>query len=99
MVSVTANVAWWARTQPERLALVYDRQRLTYADLQQRVVQAAAMLHSHGVVAGEVVALLMKNSAAFLELSLAIPHVGAVLLPVNYRLGVEEVNYIAGHAG
>lgn len=99
MVSITASVAWWARTEPGRLALVYGDQRLTYADLQQRVVHAAAMLQARGVVAGDVVALLMKNSAAFLELSLAITHVGAVLLPVNYRLGAEEVGYIAGHAG
>ncbi|WP_026437355.1 AMP-binding protein [Acidovorax sp. JHL-9] len=99
MVSVSASVAWWARTQPERLALVYGEQRLTYADLQQRVDHAAAMLQAQGIVAGDVVALLMKNSAAFLELSLAISHVGAVLLPVNYRLGAEEVGYIADHAG
>ncbi len=99
MVSVTASVAWWARTQPERLALVYGEQRLTYADLQQRVAHGAAMLEAKGIVAGDVVALLMKNSAAFLELSLAIAHVGAVLLPVNYRLGADEVGYITGHAG
>ncbi|GAA3992965.1 AMP-binding protein [Comamonas faecalis] len=99
MVSVTSSVAWWARTQPERLALVYGGQRLTYAHLQQRVAHAAAMLQAQGVAAGDVVALLMKNSAAFLELSLAVAHVGAVLLPVNYRLGAEEVGYIAGHAG
>src|SRR5690606_28375040 len=52
-----------------------------------------------GIGAGDVVALLMKNSAAFLELSLATAHVAAVLLPVNYRLGADEVGYIAGHAG
>lgn len=99
MVSVSASVAWWARTQPERLALVYGEQRVTYSDLQRRVEHAAGLLRSRGIAAGDVVALLMKNSAAFLELSLAIAHVGAVLLPVNYRLGAEEVGYIAGHAG
>lgn len=99
MVSITASVAWWARTEPQRLALVYAGQRLSYADLQQRVAHAAALLHARGIGAGDVVALLMKNSAAFLELSLAVAHVGAVLLPVNYRLGADEVGYIAGHAG
>lgn len=99
MVSITASVAWWARTEPQRLALVYAGQRLSYADLQQRVEHAAALLCARGIGAGDVVALLMKNSAAFLELSLAIAHVGAVLLPVNYRLGADEVGYIAGHAG
>ncbi|QIL80390.1 AMP-binding protein [Diaphorobacter sp. HDW4A] len=99
MVSVSASVAWWARTEPERLALVYGGQRLSYAQLQQRVERAAALLAARGMRAGDVVALLMKNSAAFLELSLAISHIGAVFLPVNYRLGKDEVDYIAGHAG
>ncbi|OJW87010.1 MAG: acyl-CoA synthetase [Alicycliphilus sp. 69-12] len=99
MVSITASVAWWARTEPQRLALVYGDQRLSYGDLQQRVERAAALLHARGMGPGAVVALLMKNSAAFLELSLAIGHIGAVLLPVNYRLGADEVGYIASHAG
>lgn len=99
MTSVTASIAWWARTEPQRLALVYQSQRLSYGDLQSRIERGAALLHAKGIQAGDVVALLMKNSAAFLELSLAIAHVGAVLLPVNYRLGADEVGYIAGHAG
>ena len=99
MVSIAASIAWWARTEPKRLALVYGDQRLSYGDLQQRVERLAAMLSARGVAAGEVVALLMKNSAAFLELSLAISRLGAVFLPINYRLGAEEVGYIAEHAG
>lgn len=99
MVSVTASVAWWARTQPEHVALVYGQQRITYGELQQRVERAAALLHAQGIRAGDVVALLMKNSAAFLEVSLAIAHVGGVFLPINYRLGAQEVAYIVEHAG
>ena len=99
MVSVSASVAWWARTEPQRLALVYGAQRISYGELHQRVEHAAALLHDQGIRAGDVVAMLMKNSAAFLEMSLAIAHVGAVFLPVNYRLGAQEVEYITGHAG
>ena len=98
MVSVSASVAWWARTEPERLALVYGAQRVTYSELQGRVERAASMLQARGIKAGDVVALLMKNSAAFLELSLAISQMGAVFLPVNYRLGKDEVAYITAHA-
>ena len=46
-----------------------------------------------------MVALLMKNSAAFLELSFAISHLGAVSLPINYRLARDEVGYILDNAG
>src|SRR5690606_18245079 len=48
---------------------------------------------------GAVVALVMKNSPAFLELTFAVSHLGAVLLPVNYRLAAAEIAYIADHAG
>jgi len=97
MVSVTASVAWWARTEPNRLALVFSDQRLTYGELYARVVRAAALMRGWGVRPGDVVALLMKNSSAFLELSLAVSYVGGVLLPINYRLGADEVDYIAKH--
>ena len=43
-------------------------------------------LASRGIGAGDVVAVLMKNSAAFLELVFATSHIGAVFLPINFRL-------------
>ncbi len=46
-----------------------------------------------------MVALLMKNSPAFLELSFAVSHLGAVLLPINFRLASDEVRYITEDAG
>ncbi len=99
MVALSDSVAWWARTEPQRTALVYDGQRVSYGELQRRVASGAGLLADRGVKPGQVVALLMKNSAAFIELALAVSHAGAVLLPVNYRLGAEEVAYIVGHAG
>ena len=41
----------------------------------------------------------MKNSAAFLELVFATSHIGAVYLPINYRLSADEVAYIVGNSG
>lgn len=99
MASIAASVAWWARTEPGRTALVYQDQSITYAELQRRIEAAAGLICAQGVQPGQVVALLMKNSAAFLELALAVIHAGAVLLPINYRLGAEEVAYILDHAG
>jgi fatty-acyl-CoA synthase len=94
MVCLSASVAYHARITPHRDALLYGRQRLSYAQLLVRVETVGGLLQRRGVRPGQVVALLMKNSAAFIELSLAISHVGAVLLPINYRLGAEEVAYI-----
>jgi len=99
MVSLSTSVTWWARTEPQRTALIYEGNHLSYGELARRVAAIAGLLDAHGVQPGDIVALLMKNSSAFIELSLAVSHVGAVLLPINYRLGAEEVAYIAGHAG
>ena len=99
MFSLDAALRYHAGQFPDRLAVVYEDQRISYADLEARIEAAAALLHARGVGRGQVVALLMKNSAAFIELSIAISRIGAVLLPVNYRLAVDEVRYILEHAG
>ncbi len=99
MVSLNASIAYWAKVEPGRLAVVYEDQRIGYGDLANRVESVADLLRARGVKPGDVIALLMKNSAAFLELSIAIGYVGAVMLPLNYRLSREEVEYILNHAG
>jgi fatty-acyl-CoA synthase len=99
MVALSSSILHWARTQPERLALSYGDTRVTYAQLAERTRAVAGVLKARGIGPGDIVALLMKNSAAFVELTLAIGHLGAVVLPINYRLGADEINYILGHAG
>jgi fatty-acyl-CoA synthase len=99
MVNLSAAVLRWARAEPDRPALLYRDERLGYGALAARVAVTAGSLRARGIVEGDIVALLMKNSAAFIELSLAVSHLGAVLLPINYRLGADEVAYIVGHAG
>lgn len=98
MVSLSAAVLYHARRTPDQLAIVYRDQRISYGELAGRVCLCAGMLRENGIGPGDVVALLMKNSSAFLELGLAVSHVGAVLLPINYRLATEEVEYILDHA-
>ncbi|MCW5632097.1 MAG: AMP-binding protein [Rubrivivax sp.] len=99
MVNLSAAVLRWARAEAARPALLYGDQRLGYGDLAARLAATAGSLRARGIGEGDIVALLMKNSAAFIELALAVSHLGAVLLPVNYRLGADEVAYIVGHAG
>lgn len=99
MVPLSTSIAFHARTQPDRVALVYEDQRVGYGELMQRIRVAAGVLRARGVGPGDVVGLLMKNSAAFIEVAFAASHIGAVLLPINYRLSADEVGYILDHAG
>ena len=99
MHNLTSFIRFHATQRPNDLAVVYNGLRITYADLLDRGLAAGAWLRDEGVREGDVVALVMKNSAGFLDLALGASHVGAVLLPINYRLTAAEVAYIHDHAG
>jgi acyl-CoA synthetase (AMP-forming)/AMP-acid ligase II len=99
MVNLSAIIRFHALRTPDRLALVYEGERITYAELLDRIEKSARFLRSKGVGEDDIVAVFMKNSAAFLELCFAASHIGAVFLPINFRLSGEECAFIAGHAG
>lgn len=98
MVNLSAFIAYHARLTPDRLAVIYGDQRVSYAALHARVGALAGFLAKEGIGAGDVVAVFMKNSAAFLEIAFAVSHVGGVLLPINFRLAGEEARYIVENA-
>ncbi|MFK4604570.1 fatty-acyl-CoA synthase [Bradyrhizobium diazoefficiens] len=99
MINLSSFIAFHARRTPERPALKYRGEEISYAVFDARIRKAAGWLAAQGIGAGDVVAVLMKNSAAFLELVFATSHLGAVFLPINFRLSRDEVGYIAGNAG
>ena len=99
MINLSAFIAFHARRTPNRTALKYRGEDISYASFDDRIRKAGGWLASCGIGAGDVVAVLMKNSAAFLELTFAASHIGAVFLPINYRLSADEVGYIVGNSG
>jgi fatty-acyl-CoA synthase len=108
MITLASAIAFPARRTPDRCALKYLGEdisyagfngRISYAGFNGRIGQVAGWLASRGIGANDVVAVLMKNSTAFLELVFATSHIGAVFLPINYRLSRDEVSYIVGNSG
>jgi acyl-CoA synthetase (AMP-forming)/AMP-acid ligase II len=98
MTGLYAALRRRAMEAPERTAVYFGGSSLSYAGLVRRVECAAAHLDGHGIQRGDVVALLMRNSPAFLEIALAANAIGAIFLPINYRLAPPEVAYILEHA-
>jgi fatty-acyl-CoA synthase len=98
MTGLSSFIRFHALRTPGRTAMVYAGSRVTYAELFARIESTAGWLAGAGMRPGDVVALLMKNSAAFIELTFAISHLGAVALPINYRLAGDEVGYILDNA-
>jgi acyl-CoA synthetase (AMP-forming)/AMP-acid ligase II len=89
----------WARTQPEAVALRFRESAWTWAELLARVRKLAGALDGEGVVPGDRIAFLDKNHPAGIELALAAAWVGAVTVPVNYRLAEPEIAYVLDDAG
>ncbi len=77
-----------------RTAVVFEDTRLTYAELNRRVNQAAHALVDLGLQPGERLAVLSDNSARYLETYLAAAKVGASVTPLNTRLSDSELGYI-----
>ena len=71
---------------------------LTYADLDRRASQAAAILSGLGVKSGDRVAILCRNRSAFFELLFGCARIGAVLVPLNWRMPAAELGALIAHA-
>ena len=99
MVNLSSFIRYHASRTPDRLAIVFKDQRVTYAEFLRRIETTSGFLAARDIRPDDVVAVFMKNSAAFLELAFAVSHIGAVFLPINFRLATEEVRYITVSAG
>src|SRR6185503_2415735 len=84
---------------PDREAVVDGDLRLTYAQFFDRCDRWSAALQGLGVKAGDRVAYIAPNTHAQLESFYAVPQLGAVLVPINYRLSPGEFAYIVNHSG
>src|SRR4051812_27531115 len=79
---------------------VVDRgQRWTYAEFFRRCDRWSAALQRLGVRQGDRVAYIAPNTHAQLESFYAVPQLGAVLVPINFRLAAADFAYIIKHSG
>ncbi|GAA2617041.1 long-chain-fatty-acid--CoA ligase [Actinomadura fulvescens] len=87
-----------ARQQPDRVAFIAGETKITYQDFDRRVDRAAAALAASGVGPDDRIAVLDKNSIEYVEQLFGAARLGAVQVPVNYRLAPDEVAYIVNNA-
>jgi fatty-acyl-CoA synthase len=87
-----------ARLFPDKVAVVDGGRRHTYKLLEARVNRLSNALRQMGVSQGDKVAVLSPNSHRMLEAFFAVPQLGAILTPLNYRLSTPEFAYILEHS-
>src|SRR5258708_5573062 len=83
----------------DREGVVDGDLRLTYEELFDRCDRWSAALQAMGVRQGDRVAYIAPNVHEQLESFYAVPQIGAVLVPINYRLTAEDFVYITSHSG
>jgi len=84
---------------PEREAVIDGERRFTYRQFFERCARFSAVLQSWGVRPGERIAYIAPNTHAHLEGYYAVPQIGAVIVPINYRLTADDFAYIIAHSG
>ena len=90
-----------AARSPHAIALVDSdsRRRVSYAELEAEVASLAAALYADGLRRGDRLALLMENSVEMVRVLFAAASLGAIAVPVNFRLSAREISYVLTDSG
>ena len=96
------NIGWWverwSQLHPEKAAIIFDGLGISYSELHRRVNHTACWLQSMGIQKGDRVAVMMRNCPEFVEVFLACARLGAIFVPINFRLTARELAHIVGNA-
>ena len=91
------NIAWWvqrwADLHPDKTAIIFEDQKITYARLHQRANRTSCWLQSLGIEKGDRIAVTLNNCPEFIELFLACARLGAIFVPLNFRSAPPELDY------
>ncbi len=87
-----------AQLYPDKVAVIDGDDRYTYREFQSRANQLSHALLGLGIDKGDRVCILSPNSHFFLESFYGTSQIGAILVPLNYRLTPADHEYIINHA-
>jgi acyl-CoA synthetase (AMP-forming)/AMP-acid ligase II len=92
-------LAHHATLTPYKAIAVFEDESITYGEMATRATALAGGLAARGISRGQVVGLLSYNCPEFLETIFAANYLGAIAMPINWRLAAPEVRYIVEHSG
>ncbi|MEH7250754.1 long-chain fatty acid--CoA ligase [Neobacillus niacini] len=98
-INFSSVVKKWSQENPSKEVIVYENKRITNKELNDRVNALAQGLLSLGIEHGDRVGVLLFNCSEFFEIIFAVNRIGAIFLPLNFRLAPDELAYILGNAG
>jgi long-chain acyl-CoA synthetase len=99
LVTLADLVASHARFYPERTAVIFGDERLTWRSLDQRVTQVANGLIGLGLGKGDRVTLITANSPAMVEIMLGINRAGCVIVPLSLLASTDALAKMVEDSG
>jgi fatty-acyl-CoA synthase len=97
--NLAATMLRRADLNPERIALIFEEREFLYAEFAERVRRLASLFRAGGVCFGDRVGYLGLNHPALLETMFAAQALGAIFVPLNFRLTAQELTFIINDAG
>jgi long-chain acyl-CoA synthetase len=97
-MSIVDGLKKSVRQTPEKIASICGQTRLTFSEVDERINRLSSALAQLGVGQRDRIAILSLNCHRFYEFYYAVPQLGAVVVPINFRLPPNEVKYIIDHS-
>ncbi len=99
LINVAEWITKWAKIQPDKTAIISEEVSYTYLDFKVRVNRLSHFLLDRGIKKGDRVAVLLRNCRQFLEVFFALSGIGGILVPLNWRLALPELEFIMKDSG
>jgi fatty-acyl-CoA synthase len=99
MMNVGDWIRKWSNLQPKKKALYFEDHASTYQELNRRINQLCHLLLESGLKKQDRVAVLLYNCHQYLEIFLGLVKIGAMLVPLSWRLAGPELEFILQDSG
>jgi fatty-acyl-CoA synthase len=99
MMNVGDWIRKWSLLQPQKKALYFEDRPFTYQEVNHRTNQLCHLLLKAGVKKGDRIGVLLHNCHQYVEIFLALSKIGAILVPLNWRLAELELEFILQDSG
>ena len=100
MVPFSHWISDWASTTPDKAAIVFADQQISYSGLADRIDRLVAVFQEEfDIGPGDRIAWLGNNDPRMIEALFACARIGAILVPLNWRLAVPELKHVIDDAG
>ena len=99
MINIGDWIRKWSLLQPQKIALFFEDHPFTYQELNHRTNQICHLLLEIGVQKGDRISVLLYNCYQYIEIFFALSKIGAILVPLNWRLAGPELEFIIKDSG